>query len=177
MKGANAMDVVFSAPLGDFGVRYESALLFRDNVQHYLQAGRPTPGYPLIHAIADAPLDGEILQIKSSRLWGEVSHAFEQVRSISVADLAVSIRTRAILTNTRALPVVRGTILLRLTGWKLPLIVPGALTIGELFDDFVNKLAIVTDAGLARGVVHVATRAEGVPVEEGSSVHPRARRG
>ena len=171
------MDVVFSAPLGDFGIHYENVLLFRDNVQHYLQAGRPTPGYPLIHAIADAPLDGEILQIKASRLWGEVSHAFEQIRSVSVADLAVSIRTRAILTNTRALPVVRGTVLLRLTGWKLPLIAPSALTIGELFDDFVAKLAIVTDAGSARGVVHVATRAEGVSVEEGSSVHPRTRRG
>ena len=171
------MDVVFSAPLGDFGVRYESVLLFRDNVQHYLQAGRPTPGYPLVHAIADAPLDGEILRFKAGRLWGEVSHAFEQIRSIDIADLAVSIRTRAILTNTRALPVVRGTVLLRLTGWKLPLVAPRALTIGELFDDFVDKLAIVTDAGAARGVVHVATRAEGIPVEEGSSVYPRARRG
>jgi len=171
------MDVTFSAPLGDFRVRYESALLFRDNVQHYLQAGRPTPGYPLIHAIADAPLVGEILQIKASCLWGEVSHAFEQIRSISIAGLAVSIRTRAILTNTQALPVVRGTILLRFTGWKLPPIAPGALTIGERFHDFVDKLAVVTDAGLARGVVNVATRAERVSIEEGSSVQPRARRG
>jgi len=171
------MDVVFSAPLGDFGVRYEIALLLRDNVQHYLQAARPTPGYPQIHAIAGAPLDGEILRFRASRLWGEVSHAFEQIRSISIADLAVSIRTRAILTNTRTLPLVRGTVLLRLTGWRLPFIPRRALTIGELFEDFVDKLAIVTDAGSARGVVHVATRADDVGEEERSSGHPRARRG
>jgi hypothetical protein len=176
-KGATAVEVLFSAPLGDFGIGYESALLFRDNVQHYLQAGRRSPRYPLVHAIADAPLDGEILQIKASRLWEEVSHAFERMRSIVIADLAVGIRTRAILTDTRALPMVRGTVLLRLTGWEPPFIPRRVRTIGELFDDFVNKLCIVTDAGLARGVVHVATRAQGVRVEEGSSVQSRTRPG
>jgi hypothetical protein len=171
------VEVLFSAPLGDFGIRYEIALLFRDNAQHYLQAGRPSLGYPLVHAIADATPDGEILQIKASRLWDEVSHAFERIRSIVIADLAVGIRTRAILTDTRALPNVAGTVLLRLTGWEPPFIPRRVRTIGELFDDFVNKLCIVTDAGLARGVVHVATRAQGLRVEEGSSVQPRMRPG
>ena len=171
------MNIVFSGPVGDFQVAYMSALLFRDNVQHYLQAGRPTPGYPLVHAIADAPIDGGILRFRADRLWREFSEAFAQIHPIEIVDLAVSIRTRAILTGKSALPSVRGTIPLRLTGWKLPLTIRGVRTLGGLFDDFVKKLALATKSGSSRAFVHVATRDEGIPISQGSSAASGARRG
>ena len=157
------MNIVFSGPLGDYGIACAQALLFRDNVQHHLQGGLPSPGYPLIHAIADAPLSGEVARLGADDLWEEVSHAFESIRRIGIDDLAVSIRTRAVLTNRRA-PIVRGTVLARLTSWRLPVATTGTSTLGDFFEDFVENVGLLTRSGTARGAIYVAARDENVPL-------------
>ena len=157
------MNIVFSGPFGDFGIGGAHALLFRDNVQHHLQGGLPGPGYPLIHAIADAPLSGDVVRLGPGDFWEELSHAFESIRATGIDDLAVSIRTRAILTDRRA-PIVRGTVLARLTSWRLPVVTTGALTLGDFFGEFVENLRRLTRSGTAHGAIYVAARDEKVPL-------------
>ena len=175
-RAQQATNIAFSGPLGDFAVDYMNTLLFRDNVQHYLQAGRPEPGYALIHSIADAPIDGEILRFDAKSLWLEISEAFEGIRRIGVRDVAVSIRTRANVTKTLALPAVRGTVLLRFTGWRLRLRQGNAATLGELFREIAENVELVTRAGTANGVVHVAARTDGTELASGTRNSPSTSR-
>lgn len=170
------MELVFSAPLGDFGIRREVALLFRDNVQHQLQLGSSRADYPLVHAMADAPTGGEILRFDASLLWAEVSEAFEQIRSVGIDELVVGVRTRSTLAKTGALPAARGIELARLAGGELPLVTRRVHTLGEVFDDLVKSLGLVTDAGFARGVVDIALREDSSNGERTSWVHLHGRR-
>lgn len=59
----------------------------------------------------------------------------------------MSIRTRAILTKTPVLPAVRGTALVRLTGWRVPVPTIDAPYLGDLFAGFVTRLAALTSSG------------------------------
>jgi hypothetical protein len=151
------MIIRFSGPRGGFPAGAEQALLFRDNVQHHLQGGVPTPGYPLIHTIADAVCLAAATSASAEELWGEVSHAFRRIRHLEYRELAMSIRTRAILTNTRILPAVRGTALVRLTGWRVPMATADVTTLGDLFQSFVTRLEIFTDSGRAPWNVEIAS--------------------
>lgn len=151
------MIIRFSGPSGGFPAGAEQALLFRDNVQHHLQGGIPTPGYPLIHTIADAVCLAATTSASAAGLWDEVSHAFQRIRHLEYRELAMSIRTRAILTNTPVLPAVRGTALVRLTGWQVPMATAGVSTLGELFQGLVTRLEIFTDSGRAPWDVRIAS--------------------
>ena len=152
------MTIVFVGAGGTLVTPYAKILMLRDNVQHHLQAGRPTPGYPLVHAIADAALEGGFAAATASELWAEVSLALAGIGDLELRELAMSIRTRAVLTGTSSLPVVRGTILLRLSGWKVPVKTDGMRTLGDLFHDLSVGLERVTAAGSGSGVVEVSAR-------------------
>jgi hypothetical protein len=143
------MIILFSGPCGGFRMGAKQVLLFRDNVQHHLQGGVPTPGYPLIHTIADAVSLAATTSVSATVLWDEVSHAFERLRHIDHRELAVSVGTLAIVTNVPALPAARGTALVRLTGWRVPVASAGVSTLGDLFHDLVGRLRIFTDSGRA----------------------------
>lgn len=141
------MIVSFTGPRGGFSTGAEQVLLFRDNVQHHLQGGLPSRTYPAIHRIADVTGPQGGTNIPAGDLWDEVSRAFQSIRSVERRELAMSIRTRAILTNARALPAVRGTALVRLTGWHVPLATFEALTLGDLFGSLVARLRVLTNGG------------------------------
>ncbi len=154
------MIIRFSGPHAGFPMRAEQILLFRDNVQHHLQDGVPTPGYPLIHTIADTVCLAATTSVSADALWDEVSHAFERIRHIHYRELAMSIRTRAIMTKTPALPAVRGTALVRMTGWQVPLPTAGVSTLGELFQNLVTRLQTFTDSGRAPWNVDIRAEAK-----------------
>jgi hypothetical protein len=141
------MIVSFSGPGGGFWTGAEQVLLFRDNVQHHLQSGVPLPGYAIIHAIADAVSAPGSQSFSAAELWGEVSLAFRRIRHLECRDFAMSIRTRAILTNVPVLPDVRGTALVRLTGWHVPMATANASTLGDVFQSLVTRLGIFTASG------------------------------
>jgi hypothetical protein len=141
------MILSFTGPRGGFSTGVEQVLLFRDNVQHHLQAGVPSGTYRAIHRIADVAGSQGGATVPARDLWNEVSAAFRSIRSVDRRELAMSIRTRAILTNVRDLPAVRGTALVRLTGWHVPLATFEALTLGDLFGSLVTRLEVLTNAG------------------------------
>jgi len=151
------VNVLFVSPFAQHVVSYPTVLMLRDNLQHHLQAGRPSPGYPLIHAIADAALGAGQDRVEASELWSEVSLGLSGLRDVGIADLAMSIRTRALLTGADDMPVVRGTILLRLSGWKVPIAVEGMRTLEDLFAELYAGLDRVTASGRAKTHVQVTT--------------------
>lgn len=143
------MIIRFSGPHGGFATRAEQVLLFRDNVQHHLQGGIPTPGYPLIHTIADAICLTATTSASAADLWDEVSHAFQRIRHLDCRELAMSTRTHAILTNTPSSPATRGVDLMRLAGWQVPMATDGVTRLGDVFERFVTRLESFTDSGRA----------------------------
>lgn len=164
------MIIEFSGPRGGFSVGAELILLFRDNVQHHLQGGAPSPGFVWIHKMADVVSPASDESIPASELWNDVSVAFGRIRNVARRELAMSIRTRAILTRTAVLPAVRGTALVRLTGWRVP--VPGldVAFLGDLFAGFVTRLSALTDSGRADWEVSVRARSPAATAQAGSNV-------
>jgi len=151
------MTITFSVPDTGFTIDGRLVLLFRDNVQHHLQAGLPGPGYPMVHALGDAALEQLLLRLPARSLWMEATLAAQGMAAVGIHDLAVSLRTRAVLTGSTCLPAVRGTLLFRVADWRVPIVTRGAHTLGELFAGFVAKLDALTDAGRRSGLVDVCS--------------------
>jgi hypothetical protein len=149
------MTLLFSLLEAQFAIDVALVLLFRDNVQHHLQGGRTGPGYALIHALGDAVIASEAVRLPSRSLWVESELALQQIKSIELGELAVSLRTRALLTGKRTLPSVRGTVLYRHAGWTAPPIVKGARSLGELFGELREGLHQLTEAGTRSGLILV----------------------
>jgi hypothetical protein len=145
-------------PSGTFATLPTKILLFRDNVQHHLQEGRPWPGYQWIHAVADAVMDVDSTRPPANELWAEVSLAFAGIREIGINDLAMSLRTRSALTGFSDLPAVRGTILIGRAGWAAPIRIKRASTLGELFEDVVRGIERITLGGHASGNIEISRR-------------------
>jgi hypothetical protein len=141
------MIVHFTGPRGGFGIGAELILLFRDNVQHHLQGGIPSPGFARLHRVADVVSPPSAERVPASELWEDVSVGFARIRNVERRELAMSIRTRAILTRTPVLPAVRGTALVRLTGWRVPVPTIDAPYLGDLFAGLVTRLAALTSSG------------------------------
>lgn len=171
------MIVEFSGPRGGFSIGAELILLFRDNVQHHLQGGAPSPGFVRIHQIADVVSPPSDDRIPASELWSDVAVAFARIRNVERRELAMSIRTRAILTKTAILPAVRGTALVRLTGWRVPVPTVDVAYLGDLFAGFVTRLAALTNSGRAEWQVTVGARSPSLAAPVGSTVAEESNNG
>ena len=124
----------------------ECALL-RDNVQHHLEGGVPSGAFPAIHALADAPWESGPVAVNPAVLSSELGVAWPELRDLPIESLAISIRTRAIVTHSSCAPEVRGTVLHRLVNWPVPVALATSTTLGNLFGQLVSDLI-----GIARGV-------------------------
>jgi hypothetical protein len=152
------MNIIFANSTDQSIVPYATMLILRDNIQHHLQAGRVTPGYPLLHGLADPTSVGRD-PLPAHPLWEEVSLALAGLRQHKISDLAVSTQTRALLTGVRDVPMVRATVLARLTGWETPfqLCTGSTLTLDSLFGQFRAGIEQLTESGNSRGYIHVLT--------------------
>jgi hypothetical protein len=93
--------------------------LFRDNVQHFVEGGAPTDRFQALHAIERAVSDGH-QTVDAARLRGEVIGALFALRKLNLQDAAISLRTRAVLTDNARFPDVRATVRASQAGWSLP---------------------------------------------------------
>jgi hypothetical protein len=137
------MSLLFSGPSGSFERRWIVYAMLRDNVQHHLEGGAPSPDFGALHAVSDAVLNGSAT-VSALKLRGEVERATVLVGR-PISDLAVSIRTRAVTTRVFPLPQVRGTLLASQAGWGLPFPLEQARTLGDLFGSMVEELLRVTE--------------------------------
>ena len=114
--------------------------LLRDNVQHYLENGAPSGRFAAIHSLADAHWVAGAKHLNPGELALELEVAWPCLRDIPIELLAISIRTRAALSNARRPPDIRGTILHRFVQWPLPLKLDGIKTLVDLFGPLVTDL-------------------------------------
>ncbi|HEY2409242.1 MAG TPA: hypothetical protein VGI10_24725 [Polyangiaceae bacterium] len=128
--------------------------LFRDNVQHHLEGGLPSSDYSELHSIALA-IEGHDLSLSARQLRRQVLRARAALSELSGDEIAISIRTRAILTGARELPCVHGTVLASAVGWEPSLPEVWVKRFSQLCAPFVNAVLDVTEAASAEDTVLV----------------------
>lgn len=96
-----------------------SYALVRDNVQHFIEYGRPNGRFPELHGIESA-VDGGSYVADASRLRGEVLRATAALAALPLTEAALTSRTRAIMIGSHCAPQPRPSIDARLAGWDLP---------------------------------------------------------
>ncbi len=115
-------------------------LLLRDNVQHYAEGGVPSGRFPNLHALADRCWGAGGPTVNARQLRHEIAEAWPLLRHVPSTNLATGIRTRAALTGAKRPPTVRGTVLVRLSGWSVGLKMSREQTLEHIFGAFTASL-------------------------------------
>jgi len=127
----------------------------RDNVQHHLEGGFPSGRFPAIHALADRCWSETTVTIGARQLRQELAEVWPVIAHLGIERQAIGIRSRAALTRAPTVPKARGTVLLRLTGWKSPLPLGQARNLGELFGGLVQTLNDFCERVGDKGVIEI----------------------
>lgn len=117
--------------------------LLRDNVQHFIESGRPGARFSALHAMESAVDEGESV-VDALRLRAEIQRAAQALSQVRMEDAAVSLRTRAILTASAAQPSLRATVRARAVGWQLPTDPDGASRVIDAAHDFIDAVLELT---------------------------------
>jgi hypothetical protein len=140
------MSLAFFGPRGSFEVRWIVYALLRDNVQHHLESGVPSEKFAEIHQIGEALLKDRV-RLNASRLRGQVEQAKAALLSLPASDIALSGRTRAVLTAAWP-PKSEATSLVGKAVMTIPMLHDGIRTMGDAFGNLVaNLLEITQDVG------------------------------
>lgn len=127
-------------------VEWSSYALLRDNVQHFLEAGRPSDRFRALHSIEAAVDTGCTFHIDAARLRGEVLQAWYGLRKVRLSEAAISIRTRAILTRSAGQGSARGTAVAAQVGWRLPVAAAVTASLRSVTAAFVAAVLALTEA-------------------------------
>jgi hypothetical protein len=138
------MSLCFEGPRGSVEQPWIAYALLRDNVQHHLEGGRPSPAFAATHAIADA-LGGSRVLLKARTLHAELETARRALAGRPIADLAIGPRTRSVVDRTWPPGGSGETALLgdersRVVPW----LSPSATTLDQVFGPFIRSLLDVT---------------------------------
>lgn len=125
-------------------IEWAQYALLRDNVQHYLELGRPHSSFAALHSFEGA-VDGGRRTVRARELRKEVQDAWEALAGVLLEQSAVSLRTRAIMTGCEQAPQVRGTVVGRLAGWELPVQGESKQPLRELSRGFVEVVLSITE--------------------------------
>lgn len=137
------MHLIFKGPCGTSVCDWESYAVLRDNVQHFLENGVTSARFKAIHDVEQAVDDG-FKQVDGARLRVEVLRAWSALWPKTVAEAAISSRTRAILTKSSNLPAASRTVQARETGWPLPVEARAELPIPRAAGKFVSVVLGMT---------------------------------
>lgn len=147
------MSLTYAGPQGSFERRWIVYAMLRDNVQHHLEQGEPTPAFQHLHALGGA-LSGGTVSVPALELRAELARV-EPVLALPIEDLAISIRTQAVLTLMFPPPERRGTMLVTEADWELPFPLAGAVTFDDAFGSLVSELLRITEGATATDRVTV----------------------
>lgn len=141
---------------------WTSYALLRDNVQHYIERGKPGGRFSTLHSIARA-VDGQRCHADPLRLREEVLRAVSALRSVPLATAAMSTRTRAILAGSEEVPLVGRTSEARLLGWTLPL--PGLPSDSIPFaaEEFISAVVGTTNGAAPGDLLEIVQLLEPAP--------------
>lgn len=138
------MSFSFTATKGSYEQRWIVYALLRDNVQHYFEGGQPSDTFGETHAIAGA-LGGSKVKLSANRLRNELLRAKADLCSRPIADLAISLRTRSVMSLKWPPPEQRATMLLSETRETVPLLGDLPATLDGVFGHFIEGLLGITE--------------------------------
>lgn len=156
------MKLVVQSAEGKRAFKWESYALVRDNLQHFVEFGRPNGHFPALHGIEQAVDSGSFVA-DAARLRGEVLRAVAALRQIALVDAALSTRTRAIMTDSSSRPGAQPTMGARDVGWPLPLLpeADAGTTITEVASGFIDAILAVTEQAVDGQLVHIRRAGRG----------------
>lgn len=131
-----------------------SFALLRDNVQHYLEDGKPSERFRALHAV-ESVVDNGQREVDAARLRGEVLLAWRALWRVDMASAAISLRTRAVLTGCPDLPETRGTVAAQPAGWALPLSAADVTPVPRAAADFVAAVLSLTEGAVDGDTLNV----------------------
>lgn len=138
------MSFSFTTSKGSFEQRWIIYAFLRDNVQHYFENGQPSEAFREIHSIARA-LGGSKVILSASKLRNELLRAKADLCGRPVADLAISLRTRSVMSLKWPPPEQPATMLLSATGDSVPLLGELPSTFDGVFGHFIEGLLRITE--------------------------------
>jgi hypothetical protein len=128
--------------------------LFRDNVQHFLEKGLVSSRFRALHSLEQAVVSGSC-SVDAARLRGEVLGAVFGLGGLRLEDSAISLRSRAIMTESPSLPRVRGTVRAAQVRWALPIEAPAGAGLLVVIKPFIAAVLAATDAAVDGDLVEV----------------------
>jgi hypothetical protein len=147
------MSLSFTGPRGTAEHRWITYALLCDNVLHHLEKDRTSPRFGALHEAARA-LGGRVT-LSARRFHGELEGA-AQLLGRPIAELAISVRTRAVLDRSWPPPAGHeATTAPARDSVSIPWLAPGARTLNDAFGNVVRSLLSITADASDDDVVEV----------------------
>jgi hypothetical protein len=138
------MSFIFVGPNGSVEHSWIAYALLRDNVQHHLEGGHRSADFEQLHRIADATRSREV-SLPAPRLHAEFVRAREGLRGRSRAELAISLRTRSVISLAWPPPDENETVLVSESEGGLVPWLPEGQELLDLFGHLVDDLVRITE--------------------------------
>lgn len=126
----------------------------RDNIQHHIERGQPTSEFEAIHGVAQA-LGGKRVLLDARQLRSELERAAPLLRGRPIGELAISLRTRAVIDHVWPPPSGEATSLVSEAGLSIPWLSEEISTLDEAFGHLIRDLLEITAAAGEADVVEV----------------------
>ncbi|CAN93426.1 MULTISPECIES: hypothetical protein [Sorangium] len=139
------MSLSFSGPKGWIEQRWIVYALMRDSIQHHLEDGRPSAEFAAIHGAA-AALGGQRVMLPARKLHDELRRARAELAGRPIDALAISGRTRAVLSLRWPPPEGLETMLVTDWGDSVPLLgAPRGDSLDDVFGHLLDGLLRITE--------------------------------
>ncbi|WP_437291096.1 hypothetical protein [Sorangium sp. So ce406] len=149
------MSLSFSGPKGWIEQRWIVYALLRDSIQHHIEDGRPGEEFAAIHGAAGA-LGGQRVMLPARKLHEELRRAQAALAGRPIDALAISGRTRAVISLRWPPPKERETMLVRDWGDSVPLLgAPAGDSLDDVFGHLVDGLLRITEGASESDQVEV----------------------
>ncbi|WP_437640491.1 hypothetical protein [Sorangium sp. So ce854] len=149
------MSLSFSGPNGWIEQRWIVYALLRDSIQHHLEDGTPGEAFSAIHGVAGA-LGGQRVLLPARKLHEELRSARAALAGRPIEALAISGRTRAVISLSWPPPEQRETMLVRDWGDSVPLLgMPWGDSLDDVFGHLVEGLLRITEGASESAQVEV----------------------
>jgi hypothetical protein len=149
------MSFCFEGPQGSLEQRWIVYALLRDNVQHHVEGGLASEAFQSLYRVADA-LGGARVTVPARQLHAEMERAKSSLLWRSIADLAISSRTRAVIDRTWPPPGDQVTeVVGRALGAAVPWLPADVERLDQVFGHLIRSLIEITEGATADDVVEV----------------------
>lgn len=148
------MSLIFIGPGGSVEHSWIAYALLRDNVQHHLEGGRRGASFHRLHQIADATRQKSVV-LPARGLHDELLKAKEGLRDRPRTELAISMRTRSVISLVWPPPDKNETTLVSEQGAGLLPWLPSGESLLDIFGHVIDDLLRITGGESTEATVEV----------------------